>query len=232
MIFRGWQKNSFNEWPGKICSVVWVEGCNFRCPFCYNPDLVLHPEKLPSFSSEEVLTYLKENQALLDGVAITGGEPLIQKKQDLIDFIKKVKALNLGVAIETNGSNPSMIEFLIIHQLVDYLAMDVKAPLEREKYNQLTGIKTDLKKIKKSIKIIKQAEIDSEFRTTVIPGLLNRQDILVIAQYLSGAKSYYLQKFQSSETVGQVPLAKAYSDQWFKDLSLEIKEKINIKLRI
>jgi pyruvate formate lyase activating enzyme len=209
-----------------------VGGCNFRCPFCYNPDLVLNSEKLPVFDSKEILSYLKENQALLDGVTITGGEPLIQKKEVLIDFIKKVKELNLGVAIETNGTNPEMIEFLITHKLVDYLAMDVKAPLEQEKYNQLTGVQVDLKKIKKSIKIIKEAKIDSEFRTTVVPGLLNQEDILKITDYIKEGKGYYLQKFQSKETVGDVPKAEVYSDEWFEELKSKVAKKINIKLRI
>lgn len=231
MIFRGWQKNSLNEWPGKICSVVWVSGCNFRCPFCYNPDLVLHPEKLPKIEESEVIDYLKENKDMLDGVAITGGEPLIQNKEELVGFIKKVKELGLQFAVETNGTNPEMIEFLIKNQLVDYFAMDVKAPLEQEKYNQLTGVQVDLKKIKKSIKIIIDADVDSEFRTTVVPGLLNQEDILKITDYIKEGKGYYLQKFQPKETVGDVPKVEVYSDEWFEELKSKVAKKINIKLR-
>jgi len=231
MIFRGWQKISLNEWPGKVCSVVWVSGCNFCCPFCYNPDLVLRPEKLPKFLEEEVLMYLSKNKNLIDGVAITGGEPLIQKKEDLVAFIKKIKKLGLQFAVETNGTNPEMIEFLIKNKLVDYIAMDIKAPLLQEKYNQLTGVKVDLKKIKKSIKIIIDSSINSEFRTTVVPGLLKEDDILEIVKEVRKGQSYFLQKFQPKETVGIIPETKAYSAEWFKNLEKRIQKKINIKLR-
>ncbi len=232
MVFRGWQKTSLNEWPGKVCSVVFLQGCNFRCPFCYNYDLVLNPEKLPLIKEKQILDYCKKNKDLLDGVMITGGEPLIQKKEDLIRFIKKVKGLGLRVGIETNGTNPRMTEFLIANDLVDYLAMDVKAPLIQEKYNQITGAKVDLKKIRKSIIIIIDSNIESEFRTTVIPGLLNEDDILKIVQEIKGGKKYCLQQFQKGETLGQLPKIDVYSQKWFKGIKEKIKNLIDIELRI
>jgi len=163
---------------------------------------------------------------------ITGGEPLIQKKEDLIRFIKKVKGLGLRVGIETNGTNPRMTEFLIANDLVDYLAMDVKAPLIQEKYNQITGAKVDLKKIRKSIIIIIDSNIESEFRTTVIPGLLNEDDILKIVQEIKGGKKYCLQQFQKGETLGQLPKIDVYSQKWFKGIKEKIKNLIDIELRI
>ena len=232
MVFRGWQKTSLNEWPGKVCSVVFLQGCNFRCPFCYNYNLVLNPEKLPLIKEKRILDYCKKNKDLLDGVMITGGEPLIQKKEDLIRFIKKVKGLGLRVGIETNGTNPKMIEFLIANDLVDYLAMDVKAPLIQERYNQTTGAKVDLKKIRKSIRIIIDSNIESEFRTTVIPGLLNEDDILKITQEIKGGKKYCLQQFQKGETLGRLPKIDVYSQKWFKDIKEKIKNLIDIELRI
>ena len=232
MIFRGWQKTSLNEWPGKVCSVVFLQGCNFRCPFCYNYDLVLNPEKLPLIKEKQVLDYCKKNKDLLDGVMITGGEPLINKKKDLIKFIKKVKKLGLKVGIETNGTNPKMIEFLIANDLVDYLAMDVKAPLIQKKYDKITGVKVDLKKIRKSIRIIIDSNIDSEFRTTVIPGLLNEEDILKIIQEIKGGKRYCLQQFQKGETLGQLPKIDVYSQKWFKKIKEKTKNLIDIELRI
>lgn len=232
MVFRGWQKTSLNEWPGKVCSVVFLQGCNFRCPFCYNYDLVLNPEKLPLVKEKQVLDYCKKNKDLLDGVMITGGEPLIKKKKDLIRFIKKVKALGLRVGIETNGTNPKMIQFLIANDLVDYLAMDIKAPLIQEKYNQITGVKVDLKKIRKSIKIIIDSNIESEFRTTVVPGLLNEDDILKIVQEIKGGKKYYLQQFQKGETLGNLPKIDVYSQEWFKEIKEKVKNLIDIELRI
>jgi len=232
MIFRGWQKTSLNEWPGKVCSVVFLQGCNFRCPFCYNYDLVLNPEKLPLIKEKQVLDYCKKNKDLLDGVMITGGEPLINKKKDLIKFIKKVKKLGLKVGIETNGTNPKMIEFLIANDLVDYLAMDVKAPLIQKKYDKITGVKVDLKKIRKSIRIIIDSNIDSEFRTTVIPGLLKEDDILKIVQEIKGGKRYCLQQFQKGETLGQLPKIDVYSQKWFKEIKEKTKNLIDIELRI
>ncbi len=232
MVFRGWQKTSLNEWPGKVCSIVFIQGCNFRCPFCYNYDLVLNPEKLPLIKEKEILDYCKKNKDLLDGVMITGGEPLINKKKDLIKFIKKVKKLGLKVGIETNGTNPKMIKYLIVNNLVDYLAMDIKAPLTQRKYAQLTGVKVDLKKIKKSIKIIIDSNIDSEFRTTVVPGLLNEDDILKIVQEIKGGKKYYLQQFQKGETLGHLPKTDVYSQKWFKKIKEKTKNLIDIELRI
>ncbi|MBU4369744.1 MAG: radical SAM protein [Nanoarchaeota archaeon] len=254
MVFRGWQKTSLNEWPGKVCSVVFLQSCNFRCSFCYNYDLVLNPKKLPLIKEKQVLNYCKKNKDLLDGVMITGGEPLKIKNQksilrlrsglmvskvepskiknNLLEFIKKVKKLGLKVGVETNGSNPEMIDFLIKNKLVDYLAMDVKAPLIQEKYNQMTGVKVDLKKIKKSIRIIINSNIESEFRTTVIPGLLNEDDILKIAKEIKGGKKYYLQQFQKGETLGQLPKIDVYSQKWFKEIKEKIKNLIDIELRI
>jgi len=227
MKFKGWQKLSLIEWPNKICSVVFVGGCNFRCPWCYNQDLVWHPEKLPDIDEKEILEYLERNKNLLEGVMITGGEPTIlfeargvprfcrtTEREDKIvrppklrqsrsegglqiglkDFIKKVKKIGLAVGVETNGSNPEAIEYLIKNELVDYIAMDIKGPFEQEKYNQLTGINVSLDKIKKSVKIIIEKATDYEFRTTFVPGLLT-EDILKIAEDIKRAKRYYLQQY-------------------------------------
>ncbi len=234
MIFRGWQKTSLNEWPGKICSVVFVAGCNFRCPFCYNRDLVLNPGKLPVIKEKEVLEYCQKNKDFFDGLMITGGEPLalVKNRSNLTKFIKRIKKNGLKVGIETNGSYPEMLEFLIKKRLTDYVAMDIKAPLNQEKYNQLAGANVDLKKIKKSIKMIIDSGIDSEFRTTVVPGLLDKNDILEIVKEIKGAKKYYLQKFQQGKTIKNISVKAAYDQKWFKEISEEIKKIINIELRI
>lgn len=243
MIFRGWQKTSLNEWPGKICSVIFVAGCNFRCPFCYNRDLVLYPEKLPLIKESEILEYCRKNKDLLDGVMITGGEPLKDQKPetrnrketgDLSDFIEKLKKTGLQVGVETNGTNPEMVAYLIKNKLVDYLAMDIKAPLEKERYGQLTGVAADLEKIKESIRIIIDSKIDHEFRTTVVPGLLDKKDILGIIRSIRGARKYYLQKFQPGETVGDVSVKNDYGRDWFKAVLKDLRENtsINIELRI
>ena len=241
MVFKGWQKVSLNEWPGKVCSVIFVGGCNFHCPFCYNYELVLYPQKLPDINESEVSDYCQENKDLLDGIMITGGEPLAslkiknQKskiKNSLLDFIRKIKDIGLKIGIETNGSNPEAIEYLIKNNLINYIAMDVKAPLNQKKYNRMAGVRVDLIKIKKSIKIIIDSSIEHEFRTTVVPGMLDRNDILKIVKGMRGAKKYYLQQYQSNKTVGKVPNVKPYPRDWFKQTIRKIRELTNVELRI
>lgn len=224
MIFYGWQKESLIEWPGKICSVVFVGGCNFRCPFCHNPDLISSSPQLPSIKEEEILDYCLANKDLLDGLALTGGEPLLAPKEDLISFIKKIKKIGLLVAIETNGSNPDMISSLLKDGLVDYLAMDIKAPLGVEKYNEASGVKVNLSNIKKSIKIIIDSGVDYEFRTTVVPNILNETDILKISNQIKGASQYYLQQFRSENVFNpKLRGVKSYPQEWFDQVVRKIK---------
>jgi pyruvate formate lyase activating enzyme len=243
MIFKGWEKVSLIEWPGKICSVVFVGDCNFNCPWCYNRELVKNPKKLPDIDEKEVLAYLSKNKKMLDGVMITGGEPLqsqkansknqnkkIKIKHNLINFIKEVKKMGLGVGIETNGLNSEALEDLFKQKLIDYIAMDVKAPLKNQKpnvknrYDELTGTKVNLEKIRKSINLIKNSELDYEFRTTVVPDLLDENDILEIAEYLKGAKRYYLQQFRPDKNWPH----QAYPKKFFDDLREKIKNYFEI----
>lgn len=234
MQFKGFQKESLIEWPGKICAVVFLSGCNFRCSFCHNRDLVLFPERLPDIDEQEILDHCRENKKLLDGLVITGGEPLIHSMDDLVKFIKRIKALGLKVGIETNGSNPKALTYLIKNKLVDYLAMDIKAPLNQKKYSQIVGTAIDLSKIKKSIKIIINSGFDSEFRTTVVPGLLNKEDILEIAKQIKGAKTYCLQQFQPNNTIERkLENIKPYSKKWFEKTAQEVRKYLtNIELRL
>jgi len=232
MIFYGWQKESLIEWPGKICSVIFVGGCNFRCPFCHNPDLISFSPQLPKIEEKEILDYCSNNKDMLDALAITGGEPLMQKKQDLVNFLKKVRKIGLLIEIETNGSNPDMITDLLEGKLVDYIAMDIKAPLDTNKYNEASGVKVNLNNIKKSIKIIMGSKIDYEFRTTVIPCFLNDDDILKITNQIKGASKYCLQQFRSENTFdSKLKKIKPYSQQWFKGVSKKIDNKLNIEIR-
>lgn len=199
MNFKGWEKVSLVEWPDKICSIVFVGECNFYCPWCYNQALARWPENLADIKEEDVLTYLKENQKFLDGLMISGGEPLKMDKswqKDLLKFIQAVRDLGLATGVETNGSNPEFLEYLLKNKLLDYVAMDIKSPLVQEKYEQVVGTKVDLGKIKKSISLIKELAPDYEFRTTVVPGLLEIEDLEKIVEELQGAKRYYLQEFE------------------------------------
>ena len=190
MKIGGFQKTSLLDYPDRISAIVWTSGCNFRCPFCYNKNLALGTAEL--FPQDEILSFLSKRKALLEGVVISGGEPLLH--DDLIDFIKRIKDLRLLVKIDTNGAFPERLSELLEQQLVDYVAMDVKAP--QKKYHQLTGINTDLSKIEASIDLLKTKAPAYEFKTTFIPGLLTKEDIIEIAQWLKGADTYFLQQFK------------------------------------
>jgi len=193
MKIGGLQKLTLIDYPGKLAATVFLFGCNFRCPWCYSSELVLPEKKQPEISEKEVIDFLKERQDLIEGVVICGGEPTINK--DLEKFIKKIKKLGFLVKLDTNGSNPKALKELI--KIVDYVAMDVKLP--KDKYLKVLGIKPD--NIDKSIKILKESKIDYEFRTTVVPDILDKKDILKIAKWISGAKKYYLQNFRPEKTL-------------------------------
>ena len=204
MQIGGLQKLTLIDFPGKLACTVFCLGCNFRCPFCYNPELVL-PKKIknqPRILERLFFNFLKERKGLLEGVTIGGGEPTIYK--DLPDFIKKIKKLDYLVKLDTNGSNPRMLKDLIDQKLVDYVAMDIKAPKERY-YEVVDRPKKEnaklVKDVEKSIKILKENQVDHEFRTTLAPVLLNKKDILKIVKWIFPAKRYFLQNFQSQKTV-------------------------------
>ncbi len=212
----GLHKLSLIDYPGKLSAVIFLEGCNFKCPFCHNPDLVLCKNTL--IDKNEVLAFLKKRIGMLDGVVITGGEPTTQS--DLVDFIKEIKVLGFSVKLDTNGSNPEVIKDLLNCKLLDYIAMDIKAPFEQ--YD--VGFNIDINQIKESIKIIKESGLDYEFRTTIEPRL-NKEDILKIAKQLGGAKRFVIQEFQS-----HIPLLnknlegkKGLNSTELKQLSEEIK---------
>lgn len=195
MNIGGFQQTSLLDYPETISAIIWTAGCNFRCPFCYNKDLVLG--KVENIPEENIFSFLKKRKNMLEGLVISGGEPLMQK--DIFPFVEKVKKLGYKIKIDTNGMYPEKLKELIDKKLVDYVAMDIKAP--REKYDELSGVKTDIKKIEKSIYIIRNSAPDYEFKTTFVPGLLKKEDIVSIAKWLEGSKKYYLQQFK-----GDVPL--------------------------
>lgn len=204
MLIKGIQKTTLVDYPGKIASIIFVGGCDFRCPFCYNKDLVVNYRNLPTIAEEEVLAFLKKRKKYLEGVVVTGGEPTIYK--DLPKFLAKIKKLGLLVKLDTNGSNPKMLEELIKRKLADYVAMDVKSSLE--KYKKAAGTDVNLSDIKKSAKIIKNSKIDYEFRTTAVPGLFSKQELEKIGKWLKGAKKYYIQQFVPMESCINPELAK------------------------
>ena len=211
MEIGGLQKTTLIDFPGRIAATVFLLGCNFRCPWCYSSELVL-PEKIknqPKISEKYFFDFLKERRGLLEGVVICGGEPTVNK--NLPAFIKKIKKLALPnfketwegegflVKLDTNGSNPKMLKKLIDEKLVDYVAMDIKGPKER--YSQFIGRKVDIKKIQKSIDILKEGKVGYEFRSTIVPTLHKKEDIIEMAKWIRGAKKYYLQNFRPEKTI-------------------------------
>lgn len=194
---KGLEKFSPKDFPGYISSTVFLGGCNFRCPFCHNSDLVLRPEILPTFPLDYFLSFLDSRKGWLEGICISGGEPLLQ--DDLETLLILIKDRNLLVKIDTNGSFPSRLEDLIQKKLVDHIAMDVKAPLER--YQEVTRAAVNEEDIVRSVDIIKNSGLGYVFRTTLVPGLVGPEDIKKICQMLDGAKIFQLQQFVPLNTL-------------------------------
>jgi pyruvate formate lyase activating enzyme len=190
----GFQKVTLLDYPDQVACIVFTVGCNYRCPFCQNSELVLHNKGI--ISEEEVLDYLNKRKGILDGVVISGGEPTVQK--DLKDFIIKIKKLGLLVKLDTNGTNPELLKDLIDNNLIDYVAMDIKNDLD--KYKEITINNPEINKIKKSIKLLQDSKIDHEFRTTIMKNYHTIADLQKICQLVDGDK-YYLQNFKDSEYV-------------------------------
>lgn len=227
MNIVGHQKTSFVDYPDKICSVIFVAGCNFRCPYCHNGHIVENQEE--SIEHQDILNYLIKRRKFLDGVCISGGEPTMY--DDLEKFISIIKQEGFMVKLDTNGTNPSVVEKLLDENLLDYVAMDIKAPLN--KYNLLTSTEVDIEAIKRSIDLIKTSNIDYEFRTTMCKGLLTKEDILDIVELIGGSKRYYLQNFRDRDTVlnGKGTIY-SYEEATLIELVNEISHKFEIcKLR-
>ncbi len=224
MELGGLQKMTLIDWPGRIACTVFTIGCNFRCQFCYSPELVL-PEKIKrqaQIPEKEFFRFLEERKGLLDGVVICGGEPTVH--QDLQNFIKKIKKLGYAVKLDTNGSNPDKLKHLIDEELIDYVAMDIKAP--RGKYREIVGRKINIGDIEKSIATLKENKIDYEFRTTVVPGLLDKEDILMIVRWIQSipptgmsVPKYFLQTFLPEKTVDpKFEKIKPYSQEYLLEI--------------
>jgi pyruvate formate lyase activating enzyme len=199
MQIAGIQKLTLIDYPGRLAATVFLTGCNFRCPFCYSSELVL-PEKIknqPKISEIEFFNFLKERKELIDGVVLCGGEPTTTK--GLVPLIKKIKKMGFFVKLDTNGSDPKLLKNLIDQKSVDYVAMDIKGPKER--YNDFSGAKVDVKKIQKSIDILKEGKVDYEFRSTIVPTLHKKEDVIEMAKWIRGAKKYFLQNFRPEKTI-------------------------------
>lgn len=195
MNISGFQKMTLLDYPGKVACTLFTAGCNFRCPFCHNASLVTHIDNEINFSEREVLTYLEKRKGLIDGVCITGGEPLLQP--DIAEFIGKIKELGYAVKLDTNGSFPEKLAELVNASLVDYVAMDIKN--SKQKYAETSGIPNlKIDDIEKSVAFLMENRVDFEFRTTVVKQFHTEQDIADIAEWIKGAPRYFLQNFVDS----------------------------------
>lgn len=195
MEFKGHIKSSFIDYPDKICTVYFVGGCNFRCPYCHNSHLLRNEGE--TIGEKEVFSYLDRRKKMLDAVCISGGEPTLQP--GLPEFIGKVREMGFMVKLDTNGTNPEVIKELLDGRFIDYIAMDVKAPMW--KYNYIAQAGVDTYRIEESISLIKKSGVDYEFRTTVCRELLSVDDIVEIAGLLKGSKKYVVQNFRDGNTV-------------------------------
>lgn len=218
MQIGGVQKTSLLDYPDKISAIVFTQGCNLRCGYCHNPELI--ETKKSDYTG--FFEFLKTRKGKLDGVVITGGEPCLQK--NLPDFIKEIKSMGFLVKLDTNGTFPNTLNQLLPH--IDYIAMDIKAPLE--KYNLITQCNINTDNIKKSIEIIMKSGIEYEFRTTVIKSQLSLNDFYKIGQLLNGAEKYYLQKFIPSKILNQELINEtSYTTEEFEQIISILKNHIN-----
>lgn len=190
---KGFLETSFLDWPGKICSVLFLPGCNFRCPYCHNHPLIFQPEKFATFSLREILHRLQSFKGWIDGICLTGGEPTLHP--DLPLLVRRIRERGFQVKLDTNGSHPEMLERFIEEREIDFIAMDVKAPLDPFQYRRSTGCSIDLSSIKRSIEILKRGRVEYQFRMTVVPLLHKEEEIQRLAQQLKAGQRFVLQNF-------------------------------------
>jgi len=230
MIIAGLQKNTLIDYPEKIAAIVFLAGCNFRCPWCYSSELVLPVKimKQPRISEKEVFEFLETRKGLLDGVVICGGEPTINK--DLPKFIEKIKAMGFAVKLDTNGSNPKMLKELVDLGLIDYVAMDIKIAPENSVYKNIMTEGITMENIKESVEFLKQGNVDFEFRTTCVPTIHKKEDFLEIAKWIGGPNiKYYLQNFVGQKTIDpEFEKVKPFPKEFLEEVAKEISSQFKI----
>jgi len=222
MKIGAYQKLTLIDYPGKLAATVFTVGCNFRCPFCHNPELVISSQFTVHDDDEmekEFFDFLKKRRGILEGLCITGGEPTVQP--DIINFIEKIKKLGYSVKLDTNGARPDVLKKIIDKKIVDFISMDIKS--SRENYDRLAGVKVDMDRIDLSVNLIRNSRIDYEFRTTAVPGMHTEGDFKKIADWLKGAKKYCLQEYRDIKILN--PKLKKITQGKFLNLD-KIKKKI------
>jgi pyruvate formate lyase activating enzyme len=227
MKIGGLQKVSLIDYPGRISAIIFTQGCNFRCPYCHNPELVDPKLYQPCLPEKDLLEFLNTRRRKLDAVTITGGEPTLQ--DDLIKFIRKIRSMDFAVKLDSNGSRPDILETLIRNRLLDFIALDIKAP--ETKYSEVVKAKVSYDAIRDSIKLILSSGINHEFRTTVVTSLLLPKDICSIAREIAGARRYALQKFQRTKTLNKNYMEEnTYPDDVFLKMKKQLEKQIPVIL--
>jgi len=230
MIIAGLQKTTLIDYPHKIACVVFLAVCNFRCPWCYSSELVL-PLKIasqPRLSEKEFFDFLRSRKDLLEGVVLCGGEPTVNK--ELPQFVEKIKRMGFFVKLDTNGSNPKMLEDLVSLGLVDYVAMDIKLP--KEKYPIVFSEGVDIKSIEDSIEFLKKNKVNYEFRSTILPEDHSMDDIINMAKWIEGSSIYYLQQFRPEKTIDpNYENCKPFSNEQMEEIQKECNKYVLTRLR-
>ena len=230
MKIAGFIKTTLLDWDGKVACTAYLAGCNFRCPCCHNGSIVVNAEGAESLNEDNILRYIGDNTDFIDGVVVSGGEPLMNA--DLGVFLKKLKKLGVKVKIDTNGAYPDALDDLIGAGLIDMVAMDVKSSLN-ERYNAAAGADVDIGKIKKSIKIVLDSGVDHEFRTTAVPVFVKADDIRNICENIKGAKKYRIHQFRNSRTLDDsLSVLDPYPEQKLMEMAEIAKEYVkDVKIR-
>ena len=222
-MIHGLQKLTLLDFPGYTAATVFFGGCNFRCPYCQNAGLVLHPENEPSISEEEILAFLKKRCGLLDGVCITGGEPTLYPQ--LPQFLQKIKELGYLIKLDTNGSQPEILKSLTEQGLLDYVAMDIKS--SPSAYSKSCGLANpDMKAIKESVSFLMNGTLDYEFRTTVTRELHGEAEFAAIGEWLQGCRRYFLQAYRDSENIIKPNSFTSYTRKELEVFAASLQKKI------
>jgi len=225
---KGWLETSLIDWDGKIASVIFLPGCNFLCPFCHNYGLVRDPDQLPTIPFSSIKKFLLAHKVWIDGVCITGGEPTIHA--DLWDLIKGIRDLGFGVKLDTNGTNPVMLKELLGKGVLDYVAMDIKTSFE--KYGMVGGGQY-IREVDESITTLMSSGIEYEFRTTVVPTIVDEdgEDVATIARRIKGARLYVLQQFNPAHTPPPFSEMKPYPEERLADMAQVAAKYVQTKIR-
>jgi pyruvate formate lyase activating enzyme len=236
---KGFIETSFSDWPGKVVAVLFLPCCNFRCHYCHNHELVLLPEKYPNFPLEEVLKSLRQRNGWIDGVCLTGGEPTLHPwLSSLILDLRSAGGMalpggSLGIKLDTNGTRPEVLQKLIDADLLDYVAMDLKGPLQVNRYAAIAGISLDaawLARIQESIQILLKGKVDYEFRTTLVPTLIEEEEVYTLARQVGGARRYTLQNFDPRNAMDEdLRNVAPFDDRAVRQMQERVNEIIKIR---